>query len=59
MKVIEVDPVRIRPGRRPQALRWAVCDGEHVVAVFASEGRATAYKMRIERIKREMETAHG
>lgn len=54
MNVTEISPVRIRPGKRPQVLRWAVVDGDHVVAVFVHANQATAYCKRLERIRRDM-----
>jgi hypothetical protein len=42
------------PGLRKQALSWAVLDGAKVIAVFADENMAVAYRMRLASIRREM-----
>jgi hypothetical protein len=48
-----VVPVTL-PGLRKQALTWAVVDGSKVLAAFATEHAATAYRMRLASIRREM-----
>jgi hypothetical protein len=54
MTVVPIQcPVNL-PGMRKQALTWAVLDGSKVLAAFASESAATAYRMRLASIRREM-----
>jgi len=55
MTVVPIQcPVNL-PGMRKQSLQWAVVEGgSKVIAVFADENMAVAYRMRLASIRREM-----
>jgi hypothetical protein len=42
------------PGLKKQTLSWAVIDEGKVLAVFATENSATAYRMRLDALKKRM-----
>jgi len=49
--IILPDPLRLRMGRgKPIELPAAVLDGQRVIAVFETEGRARAYSHRLNKL---------
>jgi hypothetical protein len=54
MTVVRIQCPVTLPGLRKQTLSWCVLDSGKVLAAFASESAATAYRMRLASIRREM-----